>query len=327
MRFSNPYAIAFLTLLSAATANATSLVGRNTVGAFHTNDDNDEHAILGLSGGRVEEVYWQDSVSGWSAYQLYAYPSAVVAVDGWWSPNDNNRHAVVALADQTIHEIYYGGSCSGICEDRLSAPLGYTVKDVSGWYDSGEGCSHVAAALASGYVIEYNFCRGIWTYHTSSFPSITDVDGYASGYYGGAYHEQIVAYGSSYSYAEDITETETYPVSLNTGYIYTSYGNCAFSSPSGVTAYRGTSSSVLAWANSNGDECAGLNSDPTTSYLQTSYVTWSFGRGVMGLSGYLNSNTPNPVYHQVTAMANGDLYDMYSTSYGIGYNYHYLGTW
>lgn len=309
--------VLLLSIFGSARVNATALIGRHSVGAFHTSNDNLEHAIIAKTDRTVHELYWAYGSSTFSDATLWTYSTSILAISGWYTPGDNNRHVAVALSNNTVREIYYGGSCSGVCEGPIpGGSFSSTITDVSGW-QSNDGYSHISVVTVGGYIYDYNFHTASWNVVAGSYSPYyaADVSGYSNTGTGNRLLSSV--------YGGTMNDTEYSLGSFDfTGFVTTNSGNCSLTEAAGVGAYAYSSGGALVWGSSP-YLCWGIFTDPTSnaaySYFSGNTI-WNFGRSILSVEGYYAST-----YHNIVAMAAGDVYDIFWN--GSAWTFKSLGTY
>ncbi len=314
-----------LLLLTTTTANATNLVGRNSVAAFHSGDNGAENVVLGIGGGQpifiryVINSYYTSSVLTNPGGSTFTFPSNIVGVGGFY---DTTRHGVFGLQNGQLWDVQYDQN--GVVQGTtLLAQFGFVFTAVTAWYDSIWSGGHAAVALSNGDVYEYFYSNYGWVHRWASGQLITDIAGHTTP---DAYSHLIANTNNGTFY--DLS-WYTNSSSTSYGYIYYGSGNCPFSTLSSMTAYYEYgiygASRTVSFGNASGYECNALYiSDPMN--FSANYVpvndTWNFGRTLLSISGHSEPN----INHQVTAMGAGDIYDIYTSNNTQTYSYYYLGT-
>ena len=104
---------------------------------------------------------------------------AMVALDGFYSPDDQDRHAIVATDDGNVTEIYFKPA-TGINQTVIASLPG--IRDVAAFYSDDDGYRHAIVAQQDGTLTEvfYHPAHGIGQAVLGTFPGVGAVAAFYS---------------------------------------------------------------------------------------------------------------------------------------------------
>jgi hypothetical protein len=327
--------IAGLLSLFSTRAQATLISGTGAVDAFYTPDDGFGHAIIaqtnsGQPGATISEI-WFDGTNYHPTPLINWNATTVEAVTGYYSSNDGHRHAVFATSQGQIWDYEYSPSFGHQLNILTTfAPSTYgTIVAMSSFFDPNygdTGSDHIVVATNTGKVLEYVNLPGNGYSYTQTIANFAAGDIVDVAAYYNAFYEHVVVGTRNYPY-------DFYQATNNEG-----SGWSGFSALTAENAHSEIGFGAFApnnnWGGTDKNDVMFCSSTQLLDYAWVSSYssvnweyTFTYGPTVRSVGAYYDPRGTYGTKHTITAMSNGDLWDMYQTSPNGNYSWHYWGTY
>jgi hypothetical protein len=130
-----------------------------SVSGFYNIHDKFHHAIVGLTNGKIHDIFWksgQVGIEGNEPLPVSLTSGSIVSVSGFYNSDDRRHFVIVGTRGGGVHEIFWKSDTPGIeGHEPLPVDFGHdNINSVSGFYNSDDRRHYVIVGPRNGRVHE-----------------------------------------------------------------------------------------------------------------------------------------------------------------------------
>jgi hypothetical protein len=136
-----------------------------SVSGFYNIHDQFHHAIVGLTNGKIHDIFWksgQVGIEGNDELPVNLTSGSIVSVSGFYNSDDRRHFVIVGTRGGGVHEIFWKSDTPGIeGHNDLPAVFGFDgIVSVSGYYSSVDQLLNVIVGLRNGWLFDIHWKSG-----------------------------------------------------------------------------------------------------------------------------------------------------------------------